>query len=101
MASHSSSGSTGQSLDKGLSRRQVLRAITLNASYELHQDAETGSLEVGKLADVIELDRNLMEVPVEEIAGTRVIQTLVGGRVVYAADSASAGEVSRVAPPQR
>jgi predicted amidohydrolase YtcJ len=69
--------------DKGLSRAQVLRAITINSSYELHQDAETGSLEPGKLADLIVLDRNVLEVPVEEIAGTKVIQTVVGGRIVY------------------
>jgi predicted amidohydrolase YtcJ len=69
--------------DKGLSRQQVLRAITLNSSYELHQDADTGSLEVGKLADLIVLDRNVMEVPVEQIAETKVIETVVGGRVIY------------------
>ncbi len=69
--------------DKGLSRRQVLRAITLNSSYELHQDADTGSLEPGKLADVIVLDRNVMEVPVDQIADTKVVQTVVGGRIVY------------------
>jgi predicted amidohydrolase YtcJ len=74
--------------DTGLSRRQVLRAITLNAAYELHQDAQTGSLEPGKLADLIVLDRNVLEVPVELIAGTKVVQTMVGGRVVYSADNA-------------
>ena len=73
--------------DKGLSRRQVLRAITLNSSYELHQDAATGSLELGKLADVIVLDRNVMAVPVEQIADTKVIETVVGGQVVYSAEN--------------
>jgi predicted amidohydrolase YtcJ len=74
--------------DKGLSRRQVLRAITLNSSYELHQDAATGSLELGKLADVIVLDRNVMAVPVDQIADTKVIETVVGGQVVYSAENA-------------
>ena len=72
--------------DKGLSRQQALRAITLNSSYELHQDAETGSLVVGKLADLIVLDRNLLEVPEDQIADTKVMQTVVGGRIVYSAD---------------
>jgi imidazolonepropionase-like amidohydrolase len=36
----------------------VLRAATINAAYELHQDDSTGSLEAGKLADLIVLDRN-------------------------------------------
>ena len=74
--------------DKGLSRRQVLRAITLNSSYELHQDAATGSLEPGKLADLIVLDRNVMEVPVDQIADTRVVETVVGGQVVFSAENA-------------
>ena len=72
--------------DRGLTRQQVLRAITMNSSYELHQNAATGSLELGKLADVIILDRNILDIPAEQIADTRVMQTVVGGRIVYSAD---------------
>lgn len=72
--------------DKGLSRQQALRAITMNSSYELHQDADTGSLEPGKLADLIVLDRNVLEIPADQIAETKVMQTVVGGRIVYSAD---------------
>jgi predicted amidohydrolase YtcJ len=71
------------SADPGLSRAAVLRAITMNSSYELHQDRVTGSLEVGKFADLIVLDRDVTSIPAEEIAKTRVLQTVVGGRVVY------------------
>jgi len=71
--------------DRGLTRAQVLRAITENSSYELHQDRETGSLEVGKLADLIVLDRNVLQIPAEDIANVRVLETVVGGRVVYRA----------------
>lgn len=71
--------------DPGLSRETVLRAATINAAYELHQDTETGSLEVGKYADMIILDRNPLTIPAEEIANTRVLQTLVGGKIVYEA----------------
>ena len=71
--------------DPGLERKAVLRAITLNSSYELHQDQLTGSIEVGKLADLIVLDRNLLKVPAEDIANTKVLQTVVGGQVVYQA----------------
>ncbi len=69
--------------DPGLSRQAVLEAATINAAYELHQDATTGSLEVGKFADLIVLDRNPLTVPAEEIAKVRILQTLVGGAVVY------------------
>jgi predicted amidohydrolase YtcJ len=69
--------------DPGLSRETVLRAATINAAFELHQDDTTGSLEVGKFADVIVLDRNPLKVPAEDIAQVHVIETLVGGQVVY------------------
>ena len=72
--------------DKGLSRREVLRAITLNGSYELHQELSTGSLEPGKLADVIVLDRNFFDIPAAQIADIKVLQTVVGGQVVYQSD---------------
>ena len=61
----------------------ALRAITLNAAYTLRQETSTGSLEVGKLADMIVLDRNLLTVPLDDIAGVKVLQTVVGGKVVY------------------
>jgi predicted amidohydrolase YtcJ len=69
--------------DAGLTRATVLRAITMNSSYELHQDLVTGSLEVGKFADFIVLDRNVAKIPAEEIAQVIVLQTVVGGQVVY------------------
>jgi predicted amidohydrolase YtcJ len=73
--------------DPGLSRETAIRTITINSSYELHQEAETGSLEVGKLADLIILDRNLFEIPAEEIADVQVLLTVVGGKVVYQSDA--------------
>ncbi|HKU17108.1 MAG TPA: amidohydrolase [Steroidobacteraceae bacterium] len=69
--------------DPGLSPEAVLRAATINAAYELHQDDSIGSLEAGKLADLIVLDRNPLTVPAEEIARTKVLETVVGGAVVY------------------
>ncbi|HNP36243.1 MAG TPA: amidohydrolase [Woeseiaceae bacterium] len=76
--------------DPGLSRDAVVRAITINSSYELHQEDETGSLEVGKFADLIVLDRNLFDIPAEEIADIKVLLTVVGGEVVYAAGEMAA-----------
>jgi predicted amidohydrolase YtcJ len=69
--------------DPGLSREAVLRAATIDAAYELHEDQATGSIEVGKFADLIVLDRNPLEVPAEEIAKIKVLKTVVGGNVVY------------------
>ena len=73
--------------DPGLSRETAVRAITINSSYELHQDEHTGSLEVGKFADLIVLDRNLFEIPEEDIANVEVLLTVVGGKAVYEADA--------------
>jgi predicted amidohydrolase YtcJ len=69
--------------DPGLSRRTVLRAITIDAAYELHQNEQAGSLEPGKFADVIVLDRNFFTIPADDIAKIKVLMTVVGGRVVF------------------
>ena len=71
--------------DVGLSRAAVIRAITMNSSFALHQEKETGSLEVGKLADLIVLDRDPFTIPAEEIAAVDVLLTVVGGEVVHRA----------------
>jgi len=71
--------------DPGLSRVAVLRAATIDAAYELHEDDVTGSVKVGKFADFIVLDRNPLKIPAEDIANVKVLETVVGGRTVYEA----------------
>jgi hypothetical protein len=71
--------------DSGLSREAVLKAATINAAYELHEDEATGSLQVGKFADLIVLDRNPLKIAAEDIANVQVLETVVGGRTVYEA----------------
>jgi predicted amidohydrolase YtcJ len=71
--------------DPGLSPEAALRAATIHAAYELHQNDTTGSIEVGKFADLIVLDRNPLKIPAEEIAQIEVLETVVGGQVVYEA----------------
>jgi len=69
--------------DPGLSRDTVLRAATIDAAHELHEDDVTGSLEVGKFADLIILDRDPLKIPAGDIANVRVLETVVGGLTVY------------------
>ena len=69
--------------DPGLSAAQVIKAITVNSAYELHEDRYIGSLEVGKFADLIVVDRDVIHIPPRQIAGTKVLRTVVGGRIVY------------------
>lgn len=70
--------------DPALSRADVLRTITINAAEQLNLDAVVGSIEVGKFADLIVLDKNFMKVPEEELARNEVLMTVVGGKVVWA-----------------
>jgi hypothetical protein len=71
------------STDVGLTVPTVIRAITANSAYELHVERDVGTLEVGKLADLIVLDRNLLKIPPREIAAVKVLLTVVGGHVIY------------------
>ncbi|WP_253563347.1 amidohydrolase [Pseudomonas laurylsulfativorans] len=70
--------------DPALSRAEVLRSITLSAAEQLKLEAVLGSVEVGKFADLIVLDKNFMQVPEEELGRNDVLLTLVGGKVVWA-----------------
>ncbi len=63
--------------------RDALAAFTLNAAYVNFQDDKTGSIEVGKLADLIVVDHNLFAIPPTQIAESRVLLTLMGGKPVY------------------
>lgn len=69
--------------EQALSVRAAIRAATINGAYQLHQERFTGSLERGKFADLIVLDRNLFRIDPERIANTRVLLTMVGGKPVF------------------
>jgi predicted amidohydrolase YtcJ len=66
-----------------VSRELLLAAYTINGAWLNHREKETGSLEVGKAADFIIVDRDVFSVPVQEIGQTRVLSTYVNGRLVY------------------
>ena len=71
----------------GMSNHHVLRAGTLNGAKTLGLDGQIGSLEAGKLADLIVLDRNLFEIEPAEISQAKVVLTLLGGKPVHGAFS--------------
>jgi predicted amidohydrolase YtcJ len=66
-----------------LTRDEALRTYTLDAAFGGHEEADKGSIEVGKLADLVVFDRDILTVPAEEIAGARAVLTVVGGRIVW------------------
>ena len=63
----------------------LIRGYTLNGAYQLHLEDEIGSIEVGKRADFAVLAQNPFEVDPYDIAGIRVLRTVLDGETVYAA----------------
>jgi hypothetical protein len=70
--------------EESLTREQALRFYTINSAKILFLDEVTGSLELGKLADLAVLDRDLLTCREEQIAGTQVLRTYLAGKLVYA-----------------
>jgi predicted amidohydrolase YtcJ len=64
----------------------MLAMYTINAAWAMHQERETGSIEVGKLADLIVLDRDLFALPAGRIHEAKVVRTLYEGQTVYQRD---------------
>ncbi len=62
---------------------EALAAFTINAAYTNRDEANTGSLEVGKRANLAVLDRNLFDIPATEISDTKVLVTLFEGKAVH------------------
>jgi predicted amidohydrolase YtcJ len=74
--------------DQALTRAEALHSFTLAAAYAANQDDRLGSLEPGKWADFIVIDRDYFEIPNAEIDDIVVLQTWVGGELMYAAGDA-------------
>ncbi len=66
-----------------LTREQAIRLYTINNAYLHNEEKEKGSLEVGKLGDLIVVDRDIMKCPVDEVKDVKVLATIVGGKLVY------------------
>jgi predicted amidohydrolase YtcJ len=73
----------GFQMENGLSRRQALRGMTIWAARSNFEEQEKGSLEKGKFADFVILDKDIMTLPAREILLTSVLATYVGGEKVY------------------
>ena len=80
--------------EQKISRKQALRLYTLNNAFLTFEEKEKGSIEVGKLADFVILDRDIMTVDIDDVKETQVLQTYLGGQIVYdqGKDNQSSGE---------
>ena len=71
--------------EEGVSRREALRLYTAAGAYLSWEDKVKGTIEKGKLADMVVLDKDPLTVPDEELLTLKVEQTYLGGKLVYAA----------------
>ncbi len=66
-----------------ISRAEALRLYTINNAYLTFEELHKGSLEPGKLADFVMIDRDYLTCPVDQVKDIRVLWTVVGGKTVY------------------
>lgn len=69
--------------DRDLKSIEVLRAATINAAYALKKDDEIGSIEKGKFADIIVLNKDALSIDKTEFETIKVVQTIIGGKTVH------------------
>jgi len=73
----------GFEIENALSRQETLKGMTIWAAYLNFEENEKGSIEKGKLADFIVIDRDVMSVKIDETYKTKVLKTFVSGDLVY------------------
>jgi predicted amidohydrolase YtcJ len=72
--------------DQKITRPEALRLETINNAYTTFEEAIKGSIEPGKLADLVVLPDDIMTVPAKSIESMNVLMTLVGGKIVHQRD---------------
>ena len=72
----------GFQMENALTREETLKGMTIWAAYSNFEENEKGSIEVGKFADFIVLDQNIMEVEIDEVPKIQVLETYLNGEKV-------------------
>jgi predicted amidohydrolase YtcJ len=78
--------------EQKISVEDALRAYTSGGAYASFQEKEKGTLQTGKLADFVLIDRDLTRTPADQLRDAHVLMTVVGGKVVYQRSSESVGQ---------
>ena len=78
--------------EEALTREQAVRFYTINNARLLFLEDQVGTLEEGKRADFIVIDRDILACPVDEIPATKVLQTYVDGKLVYETEGRGSGD---------
>jgi predicted amidohydrolase YtcJ len=69
--------------EQKISVYEAIKAYTINAAYASFEENIKGSLSVGKLADLVILDKNIVEIEPGDIRNTKVLMTILGGKIIY------------------
>ena len=69
--------------DESLPIEKAVEFYTLGSAYSSFEEAVKGSLQVGKLADIVVLSKDIFTIPEEEILNTEVVYTILGGKIIY------------------
>jgi len=72
--------------EEAITLKQAVDMVTIDAARQLNTASYTGSIEVGKLADLVVIDRNVFEIPITEVHQTRTLRTFINGEEVYTAE---------------
>lgn len=67
-----------------ISVMEAIKAVTINGAYQYFEEDTKGSLEVGKLADMVILDKNPLEIPAKELDTIKVLETIKEGKTIFA-----------------
>lgn len=69
-----------------ISVMEAIKAVTINGAYQYFEEDRKGSIEVGKLADLVILDKNPLAIPIEELETIKVLETIKEGNVIFKRD---------------
>ena len=83
---HLPEGSPALNPQEAVDLATMIEGYTINGAYLMHQEQEVGSIEIGKRADLIVLNRNLFELPATKINQTKVLLTVFDGQIVFRQD---------------
>ena len=73
------------SISEAITLEESIESWTINNAYQVRMEDKLGSIEEGKLADLVVLDQNLFDIPVTDIHNTKVLETIRGGQTIFKA----------------
>ena len=79
-------GEKAMPVDAGLTLEEMIRGYTLDAAYQLNMEEQLGSIEQGKLADLLVVDQNLFDLNAYDVHKAQVEMTMMNGKIVYQRD---------------